>query len=69
MTFTATHTLTRPVTQGVRGPQRPPVTFPAGTPVGNVVALGDLAYADTEAGWTIVVRVSEEIRPIVAVVR
>jgi len=67
--FRPTHRLTVPVTQGVQGPARPAVTFAAGTPVAIHAAWGDLAYADTADGWTLVIRISEEVAPILEAVR
>lgn len=63
-TFRPTHLLTLPVTQGVLGPARPPITFPAGTPVVLHAAWGDLAYGDTADGWMLTLRMSTDIVPV-----
>jgi hypothetical protein len=63
------HYLRVDVTQGVDGPARPPVRFPAGTRVRLVAGLGGLIYVEarhpdlTDGTATLVVR-SEEVAAV-----
>jgi hypothetical protein len=63
-----THYLRVAITQGVDGPQRPPVTFPAGTRIDRLgVGIGQLRYAEVRhplGGTAAIVVRDDEVAPI-----